>query len=115
MATPTLEGCKTYLESSGVDTTALASDISECYATETAAQLARCKVPDDGATPPVLVYSDDLVSALYRRVAHALALRPLPLGVQAVLAEGAVATTRVGGLDAEVARLEGPYRKRTVG
>lgn len=57
----------------------------------------------------------DLNEALFRRVAHNLALRTLPLGVQASLAEGAVATTRVGGTDAEVRRLEAPFRRRTVG
>ena len=48
-------------------------------------------------------------------MAHNLALRALPLGVQASISDMAVATTRVGGLDAEVARLEAPYRKVVFG
>jgi hypothetical protein len=60
-------------------------------------------------------YPEDLTEALYRRVAHNLSMRALPLGIQANISEMAVSTTRVGGLDAEVARLEAPYRKRVVG
>lgn len=57
----------------------------------------------------------DLVEALYRRVAHNLALRGLPLGVQASFATSSVATNRVGGTDAEVRRLEAPYRRVSIG
>lgn len=57
----------------------------------------------------------DLTEALCRRVAHNLALRNLPLGVQASVTEAAIAQTRVGGTDAEVSRLEAPFRKLAVG
>lgn len=80
--------------------------VTSAFTTEKAAQANRCKVPLD--TDP---WPADLVEALFRRTAHNLALRPLPLGVAATITEGAVATQSVGGLDAEVRRLEAPYRK----
>ncbi len=84
--------------------------VEAAFAAEKAAQRSVCRVPADDATWP-----DDLAEALLRRVVHNLELRNLPLGVQASAAEAAVAITRVGGTDAEVRRLEGPYRKRVVG
>ena len=83
------------------------SAIQDALAAETAAQAAVCRIPDPCPA--------DLVEALLRRVAHNLAVRALPLGVQASIAEGAIATNYVGGTDAEVRRLEAPHRKRVVG
>lgn len=82
------------------------AEIAEAYAAELAAQANACRIPT--ADVP---YPDDLAEALKRRVAHNLALRALPLGVQANVSDMAVQTTRVGGMDAEVRRLEGPWRK----
>lgn len=105
---PTVEVIEIYLAANGGswDTDA----VQGAYLAEKAAQASVCKVPADDAEWP-----DSLAEALGRRVAHNLALRALPLGVQASLSEGGVAQTRVGGTDAEVRRLEGPYRKRVVG
>ena len=79
-------------------------------------QANRCRFPtvlvDDVVTP---VYDAALTEALCRRVAHNLAVRALPLGVQATVTDGAALNTYVGGTDAEVKRLEAPYRRRTVG
>lgn len=106
MAVPTLDTLKAYLGNThSWDDAELASALSA----ETAAQEAVCKVPDDADYPA------DLLEALHRRVAHNLALRSLPLGIQAAFAESAVATNRVGGEDSEVRRLESPYRKIVVG
>lgn len=85
------------------------TEIASALDAETAAQAAACRLPADGAYPA------DLIEALGRRVAHNLALRALPLGVQATVSDMAVATTRVAGMDAEVRRLEGPHRKMLVG
>jgi hypothetical protein len=60
-------------------------------------------------------YNPALLEALCRRVAHNLAVRALPLGLQATIGDGAALATRVGGTDAEVRRLEAPYRKLVVG
>ena len=79
--------------------------IAEAYEAELGAQADTCRLPADGPYPPALV------DALGRRVAHNLAVRELPLGVQATVSDMAVATRTVGGLDPEVRRLEGPYRK----
>lgn len=107
MPAPTLSEVKTYL---GPDTSWPDADISSALAAEKAAQARVCVVPLDVAAWPA-----DLTEALFRRVAHNLALRSLPLGVQASITESAVATNRVGGTDAEVRRLEAPHRKLVVG
>lgn len=80
--------------------------VEEARVAEIAAQSRACRIPVEEGPYPA-----DLDEALCRRVAHNLALRPLPLGVQANVSDMAVATTRVGGMDAEVRRLEGPWRK----
>jgi hypothetical protein len=62
-------------------------------------------------------FPDALAQALCRRTQVALSLQPLPLGVQMTLADGAVATIRVGSptRDPLVADLERPYRKLVLG
>jgi hypothetical protein len=104
MPLPNLATVKTYL-GTGISWTD--AEITSALASETAAQAAVCTVPVD---PPA-----DLAEALCRRVAHNLAVRALPLGIQASMSEAAVSTNRVGGTDAEVARLEAPYRKVVIG
>lgn len=87
-------------------------DVVTAWRAEKSHQRSVCKrhlVADDVEWP------DALREALCRRVMHNLALRKLPLGVQADVTETTVATTRVGGTDAEVKRLEAPHRKRVVG
>lgn len=108
MAAPTAEDAETYLAEQGGSwgETAIAS----AFAAEKRAQARRCRVPADDAE-----WDEDLVEALFRRTAHNLGLRALPLGVQANITDGAIATSRVGGLDAEVRRLEGPFRKLVKG
>lgn len=81
---------------------------------ETAAQAKRCRVPvtvdeDDVEAPDP---TPDLVEALCRRVARNLAMRRLPLGV---IADVEMGSTRLGSTDPEIRRLEGPYRKVSVG
>ncbi len=102
---PTVAAITEYLGDTSWD----APTIESAFLAELGAQADVCRLPADGAYPV------PLVEALGRRVAHNLALRALPLGVQANISDMAVATNRVGGLDAEVARLEGPYRKMIVG
>lgn len=90
--------------------------IDKALAAEIAAQAAVVRFPADPLPPePPAPYPADLAEALFRRVSHNLAVRRLPLGVQANISEMAVATTRVGGTDAEVRRLEAPYRRMAVG
>lgn len=107
MAAPTPEQVTAYLADAGTDWTA--EQIAGAYAAEKAAQASVCTVPADDADWPA-----DLAEALFRRVAHNLALRSLPLGVAPSITDGAVAIARPGGTDAEVRRLEAPYRKRLV-
>lgn len=110
---PDLAAVKVYLGSGHSWTDA---EITTALAAETAAQAGKVRFPADPASPAEpLPYPADLAEALFRRVAHNLALRALPLGLQASISEVAVQNTRVGGEDAEVRRLEGPWRKRHVG
>src|SRR5580765_8045238 len=106
---PDLSAVKAYL---GTDTSWTDAEITAALASETAAQARGVRLPADpldvNGNPTPTPYPDDLSEALFRRVAHNLALRALPLGVQAVIADGAVATNNVAGLDAEVRRLERP-------
>lgn len=103
---PTWEGAREYL---GVD--APSDDkVRSSFASEAASQAHRCRVPV-GDVP----WPDDLVEALYRRVANSLAVRAVPLGLQVTMTEAAVSTVHVGGLDAMVRRLEAPYRKLVIG
>lgn len=81
--------------------------IDSATAAERRAQAKTCRVPSSEDAD----WDEDLVEALCRRVAHNLALRRLPLGVQASVSGDGVATNRVGGTDAEVRRLEAPFRK----
>lgn len=100
-----LEFVKAYL---GDDHSWSDAQITSAFEAEREAQANVCVVPkdlEDSAEWPA-----PLVEALGRRVARNLALRNVPLGVQTSISEAAVATTRVGGDDAEVRRLEGPYR-----
>jgi hypothetical protein len=104
-----------YLNEAGL--VATGESLNQAVRAEFADQAHRCRIASAqraaGVTadelPPVLI------EALCRRVAHNLALRNLPLGVQATVADAAVATNVVAGYDAEVRRLEAPYRRRTVG
>lgn len=105
MAAPTVSDVAEYLELSAED-----DRLTSAFNAEKAAQAAKCRVPADDAEWP-----KDLVEALCRRVSHNLALRGLPLGVSAVMSDAFVQTSRVGGEDAEVRRLEGPYRRWVVG
>lgn len=91
-------------------------EVTSALAAETAAQARVVRFPSDPPAPAdPLPYPADLAEALCRRVAHNLALRALPLGVQATISEMAVSTRSVGGTDAEVRRLERPHRKVIVG
>lgn len=102
---PDLPAVKAWLTAAGLLGSWGDTAVGEALAAETTAQAAAVKAS------AIEAYSDDLREALCNRVARNLALRPLPLGVQANITDQAVATTRVGGLGAEVRRLEGPYRK----
>jgi hypothetical protein len=108
---PDIDAVKAYLGESA----AFEDDqITAALDAETVAQVKVCRLPDDADPDEPEPYPADLAEALCRRVAHNLALRNLPLGIQANIADGAVSTNRVGGIDAEVARLERPYRKLVV-
>jgi hypothetical protein len=72
-----------------------------------AAQATRCEFN------PVTVPAD-LDLALMRRVAKAVALRSLPLGMVTGLGDGGTGSARVG-YDAEIRALEQPYKRLFAG
>lgn len=123
MATvPALADCKAYLDAAGVSYDAPVEGGTDPVETalnaEVLNQLARVTLPtvlegDPAAEVPT--YTDDLLEAVYARVARRLVLRGLPLGVSPTATDSAIAVTRVGGLDAEVGRLEAPYRRVVFG
>lgn len=104
MFIPTLIEVKTYL---GGDSDWSDDEIAAALASETAAQARVCRIP--------VANVPDLAEALCRRVAHNLAVRALPLGVQASITDAGSTGFRVGGTDAEVRRLEAPYRRLVIG
>jgi hypothetical protein len=114
-AAPDITAVQAYLTAQGAswDETAVTSALTS----ETAAQRRACRIPQDLTDPlnPVDDYPADLAEALCRRVAANLANRALPLGVQVQVAEFGSSQARVGGLDREVRRLEGPFRKVVFG
>lgn len=107
MAEPSVQDAVEYLgfSESGWDPV----DVESALAAETAAQAAVCVVPAAGAQWPA-----DLLEALYRRVAHNLAVRRNPNGLEIAESEFGVTGLRVGGNDPEVNRLEAPHRSIAV-
>jgi len=96
---PTLPELKVYLgASSGVPD----SEIRLALDTEQTAQAAACRVEP---------YNAALAGALRRRVARNLAMKGVPLGVQM----DEFGATRVGYVDPEIRRLEGPYKRIVFG
>lgn len=104
---PDIDAVKAYL---GTANTYTDAQLQSALDAETAAQGKVCKLPD-----PTADYPADLAEALMRRVHHNLALRALPLGIQTSISDMSVATNQVGGTDAEVRRLERPFRRLVVG
>lgn len=110
MDAPTYLEVQNYLNSAGLPAPADGS-ISDALAAEIAAQAKLVNIPQVDGEPS---YTPDLREALFRRVAHNLGVRPLALGFKTELSDTTGLSNRVGGTDAEVWRLELPYRKRPV-
>lgn len=105
---PDLDAVKAYL---GTDHSWSDEEIQDALTAQAADQASRLRAA------ALTDYPDPLPQALCRRVQVALALKPLPLGVQVTLTETAAATTRVGSPDRDplVRQLEVKYRHRAVG
>lgn len=102
MPTPDLAALQDYLG----DTSCTDDEILDARAAELAAQARRCRVPADMPA--------DLAQALKRRVARNLAARGVPVASFTSF-EGGSTVVQVPRYDAEVARLEAPWRKRVTG
>jgi len=70
-----------------------------------------CRIPDDlaagGLLPP------QLIGSAYRRVARAVAARGIPLGYRS--GDDEYGPLRLPSYDAEITRIEGPWRKFVFG
>ena len=104
-ALPTSAETQQYLQALGATSYGL-PDIAAALAAETAAQRSRCRIP--------AAYPLDLREALLRRVARNLAARGVPIATYTSF-EGGGTSARVPMQDAEIVRLEAPYRRRAVG
>lgn len=110
---PTIVEVSAYLDAiSGGVTSWSDGDIQQALDAEQGDQAARLKFP---IVNDALTYTPALVEALCRRVAHNLAARSFPLGFQATVTDAAALSAYIPGSDAEVRRLEGPYRRMKVG
>jgi hypothetical protein len=105
-AVPTIDDLDTYL---GGDTghSFTDDDLQDALDAEAAAQRRVCRVPAE--------FDPDLRQALLRRCAVNLAKRRLPLMVLQGDADAGTASANVPGKDAEVRRLEGPWRRLAFG
>lgn len=101
---PDLDATKVYLQVEPGDESQDV-EIADALAAETDAQRRVCRVP--------AAYPADLRQALLRRVARNLALRGLPLMV--LRGDAETGSTIPPGRDAEVRRLEAPWRKLVMG
>ena len=86
-------------------TSATDSELTVALRAERAAQAQRCRIDP---------YTYELREALMRRVARNLAARSVPVATFTSF-DGGATSTRVPSVDAEVRRLEGPYRRLTCG
>lgn len=101
-APPTAENIHAYI---GGTLQVTLSQVVDALAAETAAQAKVCRALREDEDPA------DLDAALRRRVHRHLAMRNVPLGVQANDAGG----IPLSSYDPEVRRLERPYRKLVAG
>lgn len=101
LAFVTLADLRAYLGATSVTDAELTSALHA----ERAAQAQRCRVDP---------FTHELREALMRRVARNLAARSVPVATFTSF-DGGATSTRVPSVDAEVRRLEGPYRKLTCG
>lgn len=83
-------------------------ELARILSLETTAQDKICSF--DGLERP-----DDLVEALYRRVAVNLAKRATPLGLFESVGDQSSYVARLSSIDPEIKRLEAPYIRRIVG
>lgn len=106
MAIPTVEECRSRLK--------LTADrlpdeeLADILAGEVESQAKVCRIPAASVDPEVDTFPVALRNALFRRVQRAIAMKALPLAVMQGDAEQG--PLRLSSHDAEVRRLEGPFR-----
>lgn len=87
-------------------------ELGDVLAAEIALQAKVCRIPVDPTDPPSDAFPAPLRTALFRRVARALALKGIPLAV--LQGDAETGTTYLPSNDPEVRRMERPYRIEVV-
>jgi hypothetical protein len=108
---PTLEEVRAWIQ---VPVSALSDEqLQQVIDAELALQMSGIVVPDTPEPPdPPVPYPPELEQALFRRVAHQVALRGLPLGI---ISDVESAPIQAAAWDSEVARLEQPWQRMVLG
>ena len=100
MAAPSIDDVRKW---AGVSLTSITDDqLQQVLDSELSLQAACCRIPPDDTRPAALD------QAIYRRCARQVAARSLPLGYLNDVAE--FGPVKLSSYDAEVERLEAPYR-----
>lgn len=113
MATiPSFTDVKAYM---GPDQSWTDAEVLDALNSQAGDQAKKCSIPTDPEDSTWI--PDALAEARCRRTQVALALRPLPLGVQVTLSDSNAAQVRVGSpsQDPLVRDLERPFRKLVIG
>lgn len=110
MAVPTLAEVRTRLKLT-VDRIP-DDELGDVLAAEIELQAKVCTIPADPTDPPSDAFPTPLRSAIFRRVARALALKGIPLAV--LQGDAEAGTTYLPSNDPEVRRLERPYRGEVI-
>lgn len=111
MPAPTVEAVT---ESLGSDHSWSAEEIQRAYVSERANQAKRVRYPAPTEAVPDPDWPDDLVEALFLRVAHSLNAKALPLGFLTTLSDSTAATVRVRGATDTIVDLEAGHRRWVV-
>jgi hypothetical protein len=86
-------------------------DLGVIRSGEIASQRAECRIPATLVTAGLV--PAPLVESMYRRVARAVAARGIPLGTRS--GDGEFGPVTIVSYDAEITRLEGPFRRFVTG
>lgn len=83
-------------------------ELADVLAAEIELQAKACRIPADPVDPPSDAFPAALRTAVFRRVARALALKGIPLAV--LQGDAETGNVILPSNDPEVRRLEGPFR-----
>jgi hypothetical protein len=88
------------------------AELGDVLAAEIELQAKVCTIPADPTDPPADAFPAPLRTALFRRVARAIALKGIPLAV--LQGDAETGNTILPSNDPEVRRQERPYRREVI-